>query len=49
VRGTTWLMEERCAGSYTKVKEGKVSVRDRRRHRTVLVRAGHSYLARTRR
>jgi streptogramin lyase len=49
VRGTTWLMEERCAGSYTKVKEGKVAVRDRRRHRTVLVRAGHSYLARTRR
>ena len=49
VRGTTWLMEERCEGSYTKVKHGKVSVRDTRRHRTVLVRAGHSYLARTRR
>jgi hypothetical protein len=48
VRGTTWLMEERCEGSYTKVKQGKVSVRDRRRHVTVLVRAGHSYLARTR-
>jgi hypothetical protein len=48
VRGTTWLTEERCGGSYTKVKQGKVSVRDRRRHRTVLVRAGHSYLARIR-
>jgi hypothetical protein len=49
VRGTTWLMEERCNGSYTKVKQGKVSVRDLRRHVTVLVRAGHSYLARARR
>ncbi|MEA2468747.1 MAG: hypothetical protein QOJ57_2873, partial [Thermoleophilaceae bacterium] len=49
VRGTTWLMEERCEGSYTRVKQGKVAVRDRRRHKTVLVRAGHSYLARTRR
>jgi streptogramin lyase len=49
VRGTTWLMEERCEGSYTKVKHGKVSVRDLRRKKTVLVRAGHSYLARTRR
>jgi streptogramin lyase/phosphodiesterase/alkaline phosphatase D-like protein len=46
VRGTEWLMEERCEGSYTKVKRGKVSVRDLRRHRTVLVRAGHGYLAR---
>jgi hypothetical protein len=42
-------MEERCEGSYTKVKHGKVSVRDLRRKKTVLVRAGHSYLARTRR
>jgi hypothetical protein len=49
VRGTTWLMEERCTGSYTKVKQGKVSVRNRRTGKTVLVRAGHSYLARTRR
>jgi hypothetical protein len=49
VRGTTWLMEERCSGSYTKVKQGKVSVRDKRRHRTVLLRAGDSYLARTKR
>jgi streptogramin lyase len=49
VRGTTWLMEERCEGSYTKVKHGKVSVRDLRRKKTVLVRAGHSYLARARR
>jgi streptogramin lyase len=48
VRGTTWLTEERCGGTYTKVKDGKVSVRDKRRHRTVLVRAGHGYLARTR-
>lgn len=48
VRGTTWLTEERCSGTFTKVKHGKVAVRDKRRHRTVLVRAGHGYLARTR-
>ena len=46
VRGTRWLTADRCDGTLTRVTEGAVSVRDRARHRTVLVRAGHSYLAR---
>lgn len=47
VRGTRWLTADRCDGTLTRVTAGAVSVRDRVRHRTVLVRAGHSYLART--
>jgi len=46
VRGTRWLTVDRCDGTLTRVTSGAVSVRDFRRHRTVLVRAGHSYLAR---
>ena len=48
-RGTAWLTEDRCHGTFTRVTEGAVSVRDLRRHRRVLVEAGHSYLARHRR
>jgi hypothetical protein len=48
VRGTEWLTEDRCAGTLTRVKHGRVSVRDLRLHRTVTVRAGHTYLARKR-
>jgi hypothetical protein len=48
VRGTIWLTTERCDGTLTTVKRGTVSVRDLRRHRTVTVRAGHSYLAQAR-
>jgi len=47
VRGTSWVTTDTCAGTRTTVKEGSVSVRDRRRRKTVLVRAGHSYLARS--
>ena len=39
-------MEDRCDGTLTTVKRGKVAVRDLRRKRTILVRAGKSYLAR---
>jgi len=46
VRGTTWLTTERCSGTVTWVRDGAVSVRDKHRHKTVLVRAGHAYLAR---
>jgi hypothetical protein len=48
VRGTRWLTQDRCDGTLTRVREGVVAVRDLRRHRTTLVRAGHSYLARVR-
>ena len=46
VRGTIWLTEERCEGTLTRVTRGVVSVRDLRAKRTVVVRAGRSYLAR---
>jgi hypothetical protein len=48
VRGTRWLTKDTCAGTLTRVTQGVVSVRDLRRHRTVTVRAGRSYLARRR-
>jgi hypothetical protein len=46
VRGTVWGTEDTCAGTLTVVRQGSVMVRDNRRHRNVLVRAGHRYLAR---
>jgi hypothetical protein len=47
-RGTAWLTQDRCRGTFTRVIEGSVSVRDLARHRRVLVKAGHAYLARHR-
>lgn len=49
VRGTDWTVSDRCDGTLTKVTRGKVAVRDFRRRKTVLVRAGKSYLAAPRR
>ena len=49
VRGTIWLVEDRCDGTLTKVRRGVVSVRDIKRKKTVKVKAGHSYLARAQR
>ena len=49
VRGTTWLMEDRCGGTFTRVRVGRVQVRDLVRNRTVNLRAGQSYFARSRR
>jgi hypothetical protein len=46
VRGTRWLVVDRCDGTLTRVTEGSVAVRDFVRRRTVLVRAGRQYLAR---
>ena len=48
VRGTRWVTTDTCAGTRTTVTEGAVAVRDLRRKKTVVVRAGHSYLARGR-
>ena len=48
VRGTRWLTEDRCGGTLTRVTNGAVVVRDFKRHRSVLVRSGHSYLAKAR-
>jgi streptogramin lyase len=48
VRGTAWFMRDTCAGTLVKVTRGSVSVRDLVKHRTVVVTAGRSYLARLR-
>jgi Ca2+-binding RTX toxin-like protein len=44
--GTAWLTEDRCNGTWTRVLEGTVHVRDLVRNRTVVLHAGERYLAR---
>ena len=46
VRGTIWTTTDRCDGTLTKVRRGKVVVRDLRRRRNITLTAGKSYLAR---
>jgi hypothetical protein len=46
VRGTQWVVSDRCDGTLTRVVRGSVTVRDRVRNTTVIVRAGEQYLAR---
>ena len=48
VRGTDWTVTDRCDGTLTSVRRGKVAVRDFRRKKTVTVKAGKRYLARAR-
>ncbi|MEA2424442.1 MAG: tripartite motif-containing protein 71 [Thermoleophilaceae bacterium] len=45
VRGTTWLVQDRCDGTLTRVTSGVVSVRDFVRRKTITVRKGKSYFA----
>jgi hypothetical protein len=45
VRGTVWSIADRCDGTLTHVTRGTVVVSDLVRHKTITVRAGHSYLA----
>jgi hypothetical protein len=45
VRGTRWVVSDRCDGTLTRVVSGSVTVRDRVRDKTVIVRAGGQYLA----
>jgi hypothetical protein len=40
VRGTWWLVEDRCDGTVTRVKTGRVDVRDFRLKKTIRLRAG---------
>lgn len=49
VRGTEWTTTDRCDGTLTKVTRGTVAVRDFRRKKTIVVKAGKSYLAKARR
>jgi Divergent InlB B-repeat domain len=46
VRGTKWLVEDRCDGTLTRVVHGVVTVRDFVKKKTVFVRAGQTYFAR---
>ncbi|MHB8691511.1 MAG: IPT/TIG domain-containing protein, partial [Solirubrobacteraceae bacterium] len=45
VRGTIWDTIDECAGTLTKVHRGTVNVYDFGKRKTVIVHAGHSYLA----
>lgn len=45
VRGTVWDTVDRCDGTLTLVHRGTVVVRDLPRRRTIVVNAGHQYLA----
>lgn len=45
VRGTVWDVRDRCDGTLTSVRRGRVVVRDFRRKRNITLRAGKSYLA----
>jgi hypothetical protein len=44
VRGTKWLTEERCDGTFFHVYRGVVKITDLVRHRSFSLRAGHSAL-----
>jgi hypothetical protein len=46
VRGTVWTVDDRCDGTLTSVRRGRVDVRDFKRRRTIRLRAGRRYLAR---
>jgi CSLREA domain-containing protein len=46
VVGTKWLVVDTCTSTTTKVIRGKVKVRDFKRRKTIIVRAGHQYVAR---
>jgi hypothetical protein len=45
VRGTVWTTADYCDGTLVSVQRDVVSVEDLVAHRTVIVRAGHSYFA----
>ena len=47
-RGTTWTTTDTCTSTTTKVTAGSVAVRDFARRKTVIVRAGRTYVARAR-
>lgn len=47
-RGTRWTTSDTCTGTLTAVQQGAVAVTDFAKQKTVVVKAGHSYLARPR-
>ena len=49
IRGTKWLVQDGCRYTRTTVAGGGVNVRDDVTHKTIVVRKGKSYTARSRR
>ena len=45
VRGTFWLTADRCDGTLTQVRQGRLEVQDFPKRKRILVAAGASYLA----
>ena len=45
VRGTIWTIADRCDGTLTHAIKDTVTVSDFVRHKTIILRPGHSYLA----
>ena len=45
IRGTTWDTIDRCDGTLIKVTKGSVLVNDLKKHKKIVVKKGHSYLA----
>lgn len=45
VRGTTWLVQDTCTSTLTRVTDGVVTVRDNVKRKNVVVRAGKRYTA----
>jgi hypothetical protein len=45
VRGTIWLVADRCDGTFTSVRAGMVAVFDQTLKKTIIVTRGHSHLA----
>ncbi len=43
VRGTRWLVEDRCDGTLTRVTQGRVDVRDLRLRKTIKLQAGKRF------
>jgi hypothetical protein len=48
VRGTKWFTEDRCTGTFFKVKKGAIDVRDKLRRKTIRLKHGDSYLVKNR-
>jgi hypothetical protein len=48
VRGTKWLVQDRCKSTLTRVVRGRVAVRDFVKKKTKIVRAGKRYVAKAR-
>ena len=46
VRGTTWLVQDTCTTTLTRVTQGVVAVNDFAKRKTVLVKKGKRYTAR---